>query len=170
MTIIGVSTKMPLYCNKSWKLMVTATGGSAYIWSSKEKNDSILLKGTVTSTTSARGVFNWLLDHHLGTGLEDVMTSSELLHLNVDKRVVVRRLVCKSDRLMFSSRSFVVVTSWMALDDGSYCIVTRSLPKGIKALAEKKMVRGNIFSCGYYIRPVAQIGDGKQKNCIPFHS
>ena len=136
------------------------TSNASHIWTGKEKNDSILLKGSITSATSPTAIFHWLLDQRIGTGLEDVMTSSELLHLNAEKKIIIRRLQCKSDRLMFSSRSFVIVTFWFVLDDNSCVIVTRSLPKSVFAASEKNVVRGTVHTCGYYIKPIVPSRDG----------
>lgn len=155
-SIAGVTQSNPVYKGLNWKLMTTASG-SASMWLSNEIKGAILLKGSAVVHSSQVDVLKWLLDQNVTSGLEDVMTSCELLHEDMKKHIIVKRFICKSDRLMFSSRSFVVVTHWTATSSGAIAVVTRSLPVSVAASSEKKgAVRGSVHSCGFLIQPAAR--------------
>lgn len=153
LNVVGMSAKSDIYASKQWSLMPISSNNT-YVWTSKDKNDGILLKGSAVTKTSPRAVATWLLEQHIGTGLEVIMTRSEVLYLNQKENVAVRRFVCRSDRVMFSSRCFVVLSACRYMADGSCVIVTRSLPSDVDKSSDGKCVRGCIFASGFVIRPV----------------
>jgi hypothetical protein len=154
-TIVGVSTRAGQYVSKQWKLMPVSSNGT-YLWTNTDKRDGLMLKGSTVTTTSAGAVVRWLLDRQMATGLEAIMYRSEVLVMSERENILIQRFVCKSERVLLSSRSFLVATAWRRLGEGSYAIVTRSLPEGVgKAGDKKSTVRGCIHACGYLVRSLA---------------
>jgi hypothetical protein len=156
-SISGVTQINPVYKGLNWKLM-TASSGSASMWLSNEIKGAILMKGSAVVHSSPDAILKWILDQNATSGLEDVMTTCELLHEDMKKHILVKRFVCKSDSLMFSSRSFVVVTHWTMMGSGAVAIVTRSLPETVASTSDKKgAVRGSVHTCGFIIQPARHI-------------
>jgi hypothetical protein len=157
-SIAGVTQVNPVYKGLNWKLM-TASSGSASMWLSNEVKGAILMKGSAVVHSGPDAILKWILDQNATSGLEDVMTTCELLHEDMKKHILVKRFICKSDSLMFSSRSFVVVTHWTVMSSGSVAVVTRSLPESVGSSSEKKgAVRGSVHSCGFIVQPARHLG------------
>ena len=150
-TIVGISSKVEKYGSKQWSLLAMSTNRT-YLWTSVDKRDGVLLKGSAVAASSASAVVRWLLDRQLGTGLEGIMYRSETLLDDEKENLCIQRFVCKSERVLLSSRCFLVVTAWRKRADGSYIIVTRSLPSEISKGSDKKNVRGTIYASGYLVR------------------
>lgn len=164
-TIIGVTTKVAAYVTKKWSLMSASSNGS-YLWTSVSKREGVMLKASALTHTSANAVVRWLLDRQMGTGLEGIMYRSETLLMNEKENICVQRFVCKSDRVLLSSRCFLVVTLWKRLPDNSYIIATRSLPPEIGKIGDKKSVRGHVFTSGYLIRTLSEATEGRSTEVL----
>lgn len=164
-TIVGASSKADAYKNKKWSLMTLSSNGS-YLWTNADKRDGVMLKASTLSATPAHAVACWLLDRQIGTGLEGIMYRSETLLVNEKENICVQRFVCKSERVLLSSRCFLVVTAWRRLGDGSFIIVTRSVPPDVGKGLDKKSVRGCVYASGFLIRTLPEAAEGRSTELL----